>query len=89
MLRASAPPCESELRGRGAVAGFLLGSIGFHVLGRATRPVVPVRQGSGRAHRPTGGDALVGPRTRPNGACREGHTHARRPPSTDIAIPVT
>ncbi|MCQ8828823.1 universal stress protein [Streptomyces malaysiensis] len=55
-------------RGRGAVAGFLLGSIGLHVLGRATRPVVLVRQGSGRAHGPTGGDVLVGVQDPPESA---------------------
>ncbi|MFE5123198.1 universal stress protein [Streptomyces sp. NPDC056669] len=55
-------------RGRGAVAGFLLGSIGLHVLGRATRPVVLVRHGSGQAQGAAGGDVVVGIQDPPESA---------------------
>ncbi|MGW7622007.1 universal stress protein [Streptomyces antimycoticus] len=47
-------------RGRGAVAGFLLGSIGLQVLGRATCPVVLVRHRGGEAPGAAGGDVVVG-----------------------------
>lgn len=55
-------------RGRGAVAGFLLGSIGLHVLGRATRPVVLVRYRRGQPHGPAGGDVVVGIQDPPESA---------------------
>ncbi|KUL44491.1 universal stress protein [Streptomyces antimycoticus] len=55
-------------RGRGAMAGFLLGSIGLRVLGRATRPVVLVRHRSGQAHGAAGGDVVVGIQDPPGSA---------------------
>ncbi|EXU67851.1 universal stress protein UspA [Streptomyces sp. PRh5] len=56
-------------RGRGAVAGFLLGSIGLHVLGRAACPVVLVRHGGGgQAQGAAGGDVVVGIQDPPGAA---------------------
>ncbi|MEU5272532.1 universal stress protein [Streptomyces hygroscopicus] len=55
-------------RGRGAVAGFLLGSIGLQVLGRATRPVVLVRHRNGQVHGAAGGDVVVGIQDPPGSA---------------------
>ncbi|MER8162026.1 universal stress protein [Streptomyces sp. NPDC094472] len=55
-------------RGRGAVAGFLLGSIGLQVLGRATRPVVLVRHRSGEGPGAAGGDVVVGIQDPPESA---------------------
>ncbi|MEV5778754.1 universal stress protein [Streptomyces antimycoticus] len=55
-------------RGRGAVAGFLLGSIGLQVLGRATCPVVLVRHRGGEAPGAAGGDVVGGIQDPPESA---------------------
>ncbi|QKV90588.1 universal stress protein [Streptomyces sp. NA02950] len=55
-------------RGRGAVAGFLLGSIGLQVLGRTARPVVLVRRRSGQRSGTSGGDVVVGIQDPPESA---------------------
>ncbi|MFD9903609.1 universal stress protein [Streptomyces sp. NPDC059063] len=46
--------------GHGAVAGFLLGSVGQQVLARAQRPVVMVRADPRSAAEPASGDVVVG-----------------------------
>ncbi|WNF00756.1 universal stress protein [Streptomyces luomodiensis] len=55
-------------RGRGAVAGFLLGSVALQVLGRSTRPVVLVRHTSHHAHGAAGSDVVVGIQNPPESA---------------------
>ncbi|MFF7652515.1 universal stress protein [Streptomyces sp. NPDC007983] len=54
--------------GRGAVAGYLLGSVGLQVLGCSTSPVVMVRGGSGERTGPEGGEVVVGVQDPPESA---------------------
>jgi nucleotide-binding universal stress UspA family protein len=47
-------------RGHGAVVGFLLGSVGRHVIAEATRPVVLVRAGDKASNEVAGHEIVVG-----------------------------
>ncbi|MFI0821278.1 universal stress protein [Streptomyces sp. NPDC021098] len=54
--------------GRGPAAGFLLGSVGLHVLGSSTSPVVMVRRGGEEWTGPGGGEVVVGVQDPPESA---------------------
>lgn len=54
--------------GQGRAAGFLLGSVGLHVLGSSTSPVVMVRRGGEERMGPGGGEVVVGVQDPPESA---------------------
>ncbi|WP_063729212.1 universal stress protein [Streptomyces sp. RTd22] len=54
--------------GRGAMAGYLLGSVGLQVLGCSTNPVVMVRGDGGERTRHEGGEVVVGVQDPPESA---------------------